>query len=447
MVSSPPRRACRASCLEHGHDRRDLLPDNRPQTVAGLLNSRAIFRPDRLDLANLLIRQSEFLEVRDPEGEAVADMLPPIFLHRLDLLLLLGVEDIPHLGQLFLHERPHFLADRFNLGLLVVGELEGRDDLSAALAGLQSVLPDLRLFGGQRAPQALQGLDDLGAVLVADLRDLGLLVLGQVQVAQVRDPRGKAFNSERLAFLLHVFDLKQLLRRQHGAKLVQFFVDDALQSGNRLLELWRILVPDASTSFSTAACNNFLAPSCSNCSRKGYLHLLLATEGGSKELIAVVDGYRKSTQSWRELLTLTLMGSRLCSPKSKNGRLAPIGFSVHSPSCSFLTIYSLRSFLSLHEYWRLALWLPLQLPPDLVRHALAAVGQAGSAAVQTLHDATGHFMAATAVRTITRRLEKSLGRRRVCRLHERPRYSRIAATAIRRHSFYRSPVVELMGLE
>ena len=123
VVSSPPRRSCRTSRLEHGHDCRDLLPDNRPQTVAGLLNSRAIFRPDRLDLANLLIRQSEFLEVRDPEGEAVADLFPPIFLYRLDLLLLLGVEDIPHLGQLFLHERPHFLADGFNLGLLVVGEL------------------------------------------------------------------------------------------------------------------------------------------------------------------------------------------------------------------------------------------------------------------------------------------------------------------------------------
>ena len=91
-----------------------------------LLGSRAIFRPDCLDLANLLIHQGEFLEVRDPEGETVADLFPPIFLHRLDLLLLLGVEDIPHLGQLFFHERPHFLADGFNLGLLVVGELRGR---------------------------------------------------------------------------------------------------------------------------------------------------------------------------------------------------------------------------------------------------------------------------------------------------------------------------------
>jgi hypothetical protein len=70
-------------------------------------------------------------------------------------------------------------------------------------------------------------------------------------------------NSECLAFLLHVFDLKQLLRRKHGAKFVQFFVRDGLQSGNRLLELWRILVPDAITSFSMAACNNFPAPSCS----------------------------------------------------------------------------------------------------------------------------------------------------------------------------------------
>lgn len=48
-----------------------------------------------------------------------------------------------------------------------------------------------------------------------------------------------------------------------GAKFVQFFVRDGLQSGNRLLELWRILVPDAITSFSMAACNNFPAPSCS----------------------------------------------------------------------------------------------------------------------------------------------------------------------------------------
>src|SRR6516225_9154304 len=88
--SLPPRRSCRTSRLERGHDRRDLLPDNRPQIAAGLLNFRAIFRPDRLDLANLLIRQVEFLEVRNPEGEAVADLLPPIFLRRPDLLLLLG---------------------------------------------------------------------------------------------------------------------------------------------------------------------------------------------------------------------------------------------------------------------------------------------------------------------------------------------------------------------
>ena len=134
-------------------------------------------------------------------------MLPPIFLRRLELLLLFGGEDISHLGQLFLHERPHFLADGFNLGLLVVGELQGRHDLSTALPGLQSVFPDLRLFGGQRALQALQGFDDLGAVLVADLLDFGNLVLGQVQVAQVRDPRGKAFKSARLAFLLRLFDL------------------------------------------------------------------------------------------------------------------------------------------------------------------------------------------------------------------------------------------------
>jgi putative transposase len=32
------------------------------------------------------------------------------------------------------------------------------------------------------------------------------------------------------------------------------------------------------------------------------LVLIGATEDGAKELIAVVDGYRESTQSWRELL-------------------------------------------------------------------------------------------------------------------------------------------------
>ena len=32
------------------------------------------------------------------------------------------------------------------------------------------------------------------------------------------------------------------------------------------------------------------------------LVLIGATEDGTKELLAVVDGYRESTQSWRELL-------------------------------------------------------------------------------------------------------------------------------------------------
>src|SRR5438270_8014749 len=36
--------------------------------------------------------------------------------------------------------------------------------------------------------------------------------------------------------------------------------------------------------------------------RTCVLVLIGATEDGTKELIAVVDGYRESTQSWRELL-------------------------------------------------------------------------------------------------------------------------------------------------
>jgi putative transposase len=32
------------------------------------------------------------------------------------------------------------------------------------------------------------------------------------------------------------------------------------------------------------------------------LVLIGATEDGSKELLAVIEGYRESTQSWRELL-------------------------------------------------------------------------------------------------------------------------------------------------
>jgi len=36
--------------------------------------------------------------------------------------------------------------------------------------------------------------------------------------------------------------------------------------------------------------------------RTCVLVLIGATEDGTKELLAVVDGYRESTQSWRELL-------------------------------------------------------------------------------------------------------------------------------------------------
>jgi putative transposase len=36
--------------------------------------------------------------------------------------------------------------------------------------------------------------------------------------------------------------------------------------------------------------------------RSCVLVLIGATEDGTKELLAVVDGYRESTQSWRELL-------------------------------------------------------------------------------------------------------------------------------------------------
>jgi hypothetical protein len=163
--------------------------------------------------------------------------------------------------------------------------------------------------GGRRAPQALQCLDDLGAEFVADLRDLGLFALGQVQVAQMRDPRGKAFNSECLAFLFHVFDLKQLIKRQHGAKFVQFFVRDGLQSGNRLLELWRILVPDASTSFSMAACNNFLAPSCSNSSSKG-LPSSFARYGRRQQRILALRCFLWVTQSVRFSHVLALRYAR-----------------------------------------------------------------------------------------------------------------------------------------
>ena len=49
--------------------------------------------------------------------------------------------------------------------------------------------------------------------------------------------------------------------------------------------------------------------------RSCVLVLIGATEDGSKELLAVVDGYRESTQSWRELLgQLTRLG-RTTAPK------------------------------------------------------------------------------------------------------------------------------------
>ena len=45
--------------------------------------------------------------------------------------------------------------------------------------------------------------------------------------------------------------------------------------------------------------------------RSCVLVLIDATEDGNKELLAVVDGYRESAQSWRELLgQLKRMGRR-----------------------------------------------------------------------------------------------------------------------------------------
>ena len=56
--------------------------------------------------------------------------------------------------------------------------------------------------------------------------------------------------------------------------------------------------------------------------RSCVLVLIGATEDGTKELLAVVDGYRESTQSWRELLgQLNFLGR-------KSGQLKRLGLST-----------------------------------------------------------------------------------------------------------------------
>jgi hypothetical protein len=105
------------------------------QVLHVLFDFGPILSPDLFELGDLGVGQIQLFEVRDPLGQAFGPAFLTILFRQLGLHLLLGSKDVTNLFHLFL------------------------DDGS----------------------QLLAGFSHLGLVLFADVRDLGLLLVGQVQ--------------------------------------------------------------------------------------------------------------------------------------------------------------------------------------------------------------------------------------------------------------------------